>query len=169
MCTTSIPFRAIPCHAIGRLIAFVHSCSNRRYIMAKQESVSQFQRFLFGIRYIFRKFFSSSHCGGHNCKWLISLHEACLSNYSFSPGHLSVTSPYVSASVIQNIFASFFSLSLFLRFSFSSSVRLFVVVVRCGYLCEELRESKRKQTNYCRGQWRRKHIIFASLRTLKSE
>lgn len=81
----------IPSEYLGRLMPFAHFLQHAGGVSQSLKVI--FSISYFGIRYIFRQFFfSSSHCGGHNCKWLISFHEACLSNYSFSPAYLSVTS-----------------------------------------------------------------------------
>lgn len=111
--TTQQNIHFIPSEYLGRLMPFAHFLQHAGGVSQSLKVI--FSISYFGIRYIFRQFFfSSSHCGGHNCKWLISFHEACLSNYSFSPAYLSFTSLCficfsASLCVMNNVFASFFA------------------------------------------------------------
>lgn len=99
--------------------------------------------------YFFFHQFSTSR-GGHNCKLLISYYEACLDNYSFL---------FRAVVGCKSLFLVLLQLYYAVEWK-----TIFLPFCSAAVFDEDVRKTKRKQTNFFQRQWRCRRTIFASIR-----
>lgn len=93
--------------------------------------------------------------GGHNCKWLISFHEACLSNYSFLSRAFVGYKSLFAISAADASDAVKWRTGRFFLFNFISFFFCILFIASVPRLSlYEVRQAKRKQTNCFRRQRR---------------